>query len=216
MTETQGRAQGRDASETREALLRIAIELIERDGESALRVGDVAAAAGTSVGTLYHHFGDREGLVEAARAVQFRRHVDADAAMMKAAIEEASTLAEFDGVLERFAGITETAQRREANWARIDVLGCARRRPRLVASLAEEQERLSALLTDVCRLAQTKGFLDPAVDPRALAVFMQAYSMGRVVGALPGTTPLEPDAWSKLIVRVFRGLAPGADARSNS
>ena len=214
MTATQGRPQAREASETREVILRIAIEAIEHEGESALRVSNVAAAAGTSVGTLYHHFGDREGLVEAARAMQFRRHVDGDILAIQDAIEHATSLDDFNHALERLAGMTEGPERREASWAKIDVLGCARRRPRLAAALAQEQQRLSSALAEVCVVAQRKGFIDPAIEPRAMAVFVQAYAMGRVVGFLPGMEPLSEAAWTQMVVRMIRGLAPGADVRS--
>jgi AcrR family transcriptional regulator len=50
----------------RERLLQAAAELITRDGELSTRA--VCEAAGVAAPTLYHHFGDKDGLVEAAVA----------------------------------------------------------------------------------------------------------------------------------------------------
>ena len=50
----------------RERLLRAAGDLLTRDGDFSTRT--VCEAAGVRAPTLYHHFGDKEGLVEAAIA----------------------------------------------------------------------------------------------------------------------------------------------------
>jgi len=60
----------------RERILELAVEAIDRGGEEAIRVNDIAADAGVTVPTLYRHFDSREGLVEAAqkRPQLFRRY----------------------------------------------------------------------------------------------------------------------------------------------
>ncbi len=51
--------------QTRQRLLKVAAERFVRDGVRATRTNDVAAAAGVSVGTIYAHFGDKDGLLGA-------------------------------------------------------------------------------------------------------------------------------------------------------
>lgn len=51
--------------QTRQRLLQVAAELFVRDGVRATRTHDVAASAGVSVGTIYAHFGDKDGLLGA-------------------------------------------------------------------------------------------------------------------------------------------------------
>ncbi len=58
----QGRAN------SREPILRAAAELISRHGVRGLRVEQVAATAGVSLGLIYYHFAGREGLVRATLA----------------------------------------------------------------------------------------------------------------------------------------------------
>jgi AcrR family transcriptional regulator len=53
----------------RERLLEAAAELLVRDGELSTRA--VCEAAGVGAPTLYHHFGDKDGLVEAAIATAY-------------------------------------------------------------------------------------------------------------------------------------------------
>lgn len=47
------------------------VAAIEVGGEPGLRVNDIARDSEVSVATLYHYFGDREGLVVAARQKQY-------------------------------------------------------------------------------------------------------------------------------------------------
>ncbi|MCP4868240.1 MAG: TetR/AcrR family transcriptional regulator [Proteobacteria bacterium] len=58
-------ARERSRLETRRRLLMAGAELIANDGLASARATDIAAAAGVAVGTLYFHFGDKDGLLEA-------------------------------------------------------------------------------------------------------------------------------------------------------
>src|SRR5687768_17091811 len=57
--------QGRSASK-RHAILAAAIDAFVSDGFAATSMDDVARAASVSKPTIYHHFGDKEGLFRAA------------------------------------------------------------------------------------------------------------------------------------------------------
>jgi len=57
----------------RERLLEAAAEQLTRDGELSTRA--VCDAAGVGAPTLYHHFGDKDGLIEAAIAVAYESNL---------------------------------------------------------------------------------------------------------------------------------------------
>lgn len=58
-------ARERSRLETRRRLLMSGAELIARDGFASARATDIAASAGVAVGTLYFHYNDKDGLLEA-------------------------------------------------------------------------------------------------------------------------------------------------------
>lgn len=66
-TPTNGGApkRRRDPEKTREAILRVAGQLLAKDGPEGLSVSQVAQLAGVNRGTAYHHFQTREQLVNA-------------------------------------------------------------------------------------------------------------------------------------------------------
>ena len=61
------------ASTTRETLLDAALRLLEQRGPGALRIRDLAGAAGQSTMGVYTHFGSKQGLLEQLYLHGFRR-----------------------------------------------------------------------------------------------------------------------------------------------
>jgi hypothetical protein len=68
--------------------------------------------------------------------------------------------------------------------------------------LGAEQARLTDALTDLIREAQEKGLYRNDFDPRACAVLIQAYTLGKVVDDVVDT-PVDPQAWNDLISQVI-------------
>ena len=61
-----GRPTGADSAETREVLLRAAVEAFAETGLARTTLRQVADAAGLTTGTLYHHYATKEALYIAA------------------------------------------------------------------------------------------------------------------------------------------------------
>ena len=59
------KAEPRAATLARRAsVLAAALECFNRSGIDGATIGDIQKASGTSVGSLYHHFGSKEGIAE--------------------------------------------------------------------------------------------------------------------------------------------------------
>ena len=59
------------STNSRGLILALAIKAIDTGGEASIRVKQIADEAGTSVTSIYHFFGSREGLIEAAQIARF-------------------------------------------------------------------------------------------------------------------------------------------------
>lgn len=68
--------QGNPDHPTKVALLATAISLLDEQSPESITVGDVLTESGISSGSLYHHFGDLDNLIESAMVVRFARGVD--------------------------------------------------------------------------------------------------------------------------------------------
>ena len=194
------------AEATRARLLAVTIETLERGGEQSLRVGEIATAADVSIGTVYHHFESRTGLLVAARAEQFLgmyRHDFAWLRSMLASVESRDGLK-----LGLLTVIREThgAHRTDSRWRRIDVLGLARHNPDLAALIAEAQHAYLVELVDLLRPVQARGLISSGLDLAALATAFQSLQFGRILvdASPPGDD--EFDRWLGFMEQLLTAL----------
>lgn len=186
------------AQATVSALLEATIDSLESHGESGVRLDDILDSTGVARSSLYHHFGDRDGLIDAARVVIFSRDVDADIRDLHRILERATTAEEFREGLYRVTASTQSPARRAKRMQRAYTIGAAQARPQLAAALSIEQQRLTDRLAAIVVGAQAKGWVRNDIDPRAMAVLVQAYTLGRVVGDID-LTPVDQTQWVGLI-----------------
>jgi hypothetical protein len=102
--------------------------------------------------------------------------------------------------------VTERTQKptmRSERIYRAEVILMADRSPRFAKELGIEQQRLTDALTDLIREVQEIGYYKKDYDPQAIAVFIQAYTLGRVVDDF-SETPINPDNWNFLINSVIK------------
>ena len=192
------------AEATVAALLGAAVARLERAGEAAVRIDDILAETGVSRGSLYYHFGDRQGLVDAASLELYARRTRADVAVLTGLIERASTPDELLEAARALTAQTQSPARRGQRIERARLVGQIGS-GRFAARLEAVQHALNAAFAAAIAGAQAKGLIAPGHDARALAVFIQAYTMGRVLGDLD-TEPVDPAAWNDLIGDVLDAL----------
>ena len=107
MTESAGatrRPRGRPSTGVREAILAAALEIISGDGLDQLTTRAVAKRARTSEASVFYHFGDKVGLLQAAVLAGLGPLKALDPAALTGAFEQspAETLGVITAALERF------------------------------------------------------------------------------------------------------------------
>ena len=187
---------------TRTMFIDLAVAQLEDRLPEEVTVDDIVAASGLTKGAMYHHFSDFSELIESALVVRFARYVDESIASLSAMAASAGSREE---VLAGMAAITAETQRPDRTpirFARAHVLTLASGNPRLAETLAGEQLRLTDALTDLIAGAQQRGWFNSEFDPRAAAVLIQAYTLGRIVDDIT-TRPVDPAAWERLVMRLI-------------
>ena len=107
MTEPAGatrRPRGRPSTGAREAILAAALEIISGDGLDQLTTRAVAKRAHTSEASVFYHFGDKVGLLQAAVLAGLGPLKALDPAALTGALEQSptETLGVITAALERF------------------------------------------------------------------------------------------------------------------
>jgi AcrR family transcriptional regulator len=174
----------------------------------------VLQTAGVSRGSLYHHFEDFSDLLETAQTRHFSRFVDESISLITDLIARASTKQEIVQAVQEFSRLTQLPENSDRRFGRVRLLGLAWHNPRLTAKLAVEQDRLTEALTRLFELAQQGGWMKSDFEPQVAAVFIQAYTLGRVIDDI-SMTKVDPLEWNRLVMKVIEmvfGLGENPEA----
>lgn len=195
---------------TRERLIDATVQMLDSRDIDQLNVNEVLETSGISKGSMYHHFEDFNGLINAALVRRFTRGVDADIAQLSQLLVAKRTPAEFFSAIEEVTTQVHTLERRDRRAERAAVFSRAHQQEALRAALAREQYRLTTVLADIIRGAQERGWVVAEVDPVAFATFLQAFTLGQIVNdilveSLEGNS-MDYGAWHTLVHRVITSV----------
>lgn len=191
------------------ATVRAAIDataaLIEERGEDSVRFSDVIERSGISAGSLTHHFGSREGLIAAALMEMYDRVAHRRSQSFGL---DATDAASFATGLRRIVVSTAGGERDAWRLARIRTLAYARRRPELREAIVTSVASLDVGMAAQVASATSEDASSPTsapdgIPPRAIVVFSELYSAGRIVDTV-FADPLPTEQWTALFARLTR------------
>jgi AcrR family transcriptional regulator len=160
-------------------VIAVTTQLLLEHGEGGFRIEDVIEKTGISKSSLYLHFGDRDGLVAAAYAELFTIDTNRNISQAIAAFANIKSREQLDSIIPLLVeSLVQTSG--DVRWNRIDVLSSARHRPEFLARITEAQTRMNSALEEVFRVQQELGNARKDMDPREMAVLIQAVSFGRL------------------------------------
>jgi len=191
-----------------ERLLEAAIEALDAGGESAIRVQDIADAAGVQIPILYRKFGNREHLIQAAQIERLGRALDREFREFRAVVNQATTAAQFRSLLDLVLASLNTAERRAARWERVNVIGSTYGRPELAAAVSQLQSRTIRGIADALQRPQREGWLRHDLDLEAFAAWFAGQTMGRIVIELGGSE-VDESAWNSISADAVRHVLLG-------
>ncbi|MFM9166473.1 MAG: TetR/AcrR family transcriptional regulator [Candidatus Limnocylindrus sp.] len=156
---------------SKEMILALAITQIDRGGEASIRVKQIADDAGTSVTSIYHFYGSREGLIEAAQIARFEGGYAAPRSTFLAAAQSVETREDFTQFLEAQVREIFTATHRMNRRRRMNVAGSAIARPDLLSAINDVQRKWYAELVDGLRTAKERGLIGKDADVESIATW---------------------------------------------
>jgi len=166
-------------------------------------MADVSRRSGVSVGSLYHHFGSREGMIDKARARQFGESFPGNV------VEEAQLLLTSPtpvAFVERVRALLgETPERTTIRRRRLETIATAARRPGHLRGVVAIRAHHLDLGERMARGLIARGCLRDGVDPRAFALLLDVMAMS---GSLREVDlhPVTSDAWGNLVGMCIEGL----------
>lgn len=174
--------------------------------ESMIRIPDICESTGVNYGSVYHHFGSREGVIDAAYNMLFTRLALEDMKLLRMVNESSTTLDEYlanvSGLLGSFSFGTERVRRRSM---RMRIVAASMTRPELRQFIGPTQQALTEELRRLIQDGQDRGWLRADVSSLSIAVALQAMLVGRVIDDVSPTS-ITAEEWAPLAAIFFKSL----------
>jgi AcrR family transcriptional regulator len=195
----------RDSRPTKVHLIDSAAMLIDEHGSQGFTVEQLLETSNISKGSLYHHFEDFHDVIMQAQVSRFARYVEEDIAALANVLLASKSREDLFGRLDQISRVTHDPARSVRRADRIEILAGARHSEKLKNALGPTQARLTGAIADIVRELKAKEFVNENLDPGAVAVFIQAYSLGLIVNDV-SNEPIDLEEWHAMISRMTRGL----------
>jgi len=183
---------------TKQALIEAAVALLDEDPSEHFSVDTVLERSGISRGSLYHHFDDYNDVIEQAKVFQFSRFVDASAERFAEILKDIEYPDQLKVALHGVTKITQAPASKNVRVTRARIIGEASSVPRFAAKLQIEIDRLTNAIETSVQGAIDSGLFNKRFTARTIAVFIQAYTLGKVLDDLASVKVSEED-WNSLI-----------------
>jgi AcrR family transcriptional regulator len=196
------RSRRNPAHPTREKLIATVLAFLDERRFDEIGVDEVLERSGVSKGSLYHHFENLNDLIEQAMARRFTAGVEQSIEMIRETMSITTSKKDFFAGLRAITQVVSDPERAGIRFDRTRTLGATETSPRLMEVVATEQQRVNGLLAEIVADAQARGWVDRSVDPGAVALFVQAYTLGWLLNDVSGQ-PVSIDTWTGMIGRVL-------------
>ncbi len=183
---------------TKTLLIETAVKLLDSQLPHEIAVDEILEKSGISKGSLYHHFEDLAELLEAAQVARYADWVDRSMALIVAIMSKAKTKEDLFAGVKKMTLLTQSSEFKGFRYERARTIGNSQGHKRFQDLLAAEQERLTSGLTDIIREVIEKGFFHKDLNPRVAAIFIQSYTLGKIVDDIV-TNPVNSKDWDDFI-----------------
>lgn len=188
---------------TKEKPLQTALGLLEKHFPEDVTGDMVLEHSGISRGSLYHHFIDVSDLIEQSLVRMFGERVDENIEACSAVMNICRSPDQLYELLCNMTDVTQSSKNRRHRFARARLIGFAEGNDRLVERLGVEQKRLTDGLATLFANAQEQGWITKTVDPHTAALFVQAYTFGRVIDDI-SVDHVDQKDWNDLLRRAIK------------
>jgi AcrR family transcriptional regulator len=173
--------------------------------ESLIRIPEICESTGVNYGSVYHHFGSREGVIDAAYHQMFTKLAEEDIATLHRVSVASQSFEEYVVALQALIGTFASSDERRARRAlRARIVAASMMRPELRKLIGETQSRLTVELQSIIENGQQREWLNRDVSAHSVAVLIQVLLVGRTLDDV-STTPIQNAEWEAMMA-IFLGV----------
>jgi AcrR family transcriptional regulator len=200
-----GRRTRSDGRATRDLIVKVARDELKQSGPVAFNLDWVIETSGVSRSSIYHHFGNRAGVITAAETVEmlsdFRKANEAT----REAVENSANGEEFIDFVRMAFELGGGKKGRKTRARRIATLAAGEQIPALREVLSEAQVEGMDAYVATLELAVERGLVNPLVPVRGVAHLIQSVLLGRALVDLVDDPEIDAE-WMETVVAGVREL----------
>src|SRR5665213_2200371 len=191
--------QSRSAPVMQAVLDAVGERLMNAD-ESLIRIPEICEATGVNYGSVYHHFGSREGVIDAAYHQMFTTLAEEDLETLHSVSVSSQSFEEYLVAMQGLIGTFASSDARRARRAlRARIVAASMMRPELRELIGGTQSRLTDELRSIVEYGQQREWLNRDLSAHAVAVLIQVLLVGRTLDDV-STTPIDNSVWEASMV----------------
>ena len=183
---------------TKRALINAVLQIMDGVPSTPVSMADVLEATGLTSGAVYYHFDDFPDVIDHALVDIYSSYTQNGIAGLAEIISQSSSVDEAKDALAKLIqvrhGDTQAKLRAAVAW----IAAQATFQPSLQEKLGPAQLEMTKQISATISAGQDKGLVRKNRDPYALAVFIQAYALGRIIDDLAGRQ-MHSQAWTDLV-----------------
>jgi AcrR family transcriptional regulator len=205
-SESRKRSDGRD---TMAKVIQFATAELELHGSVKFNLDRVIEQSGISRSSIYHHFGNRDGVLA---AIEIERFTDF---MMNGVVAVRELLAGMSDIEEWLTAIDEmlisgnSTDARAQRVQRVSTLVVAQENEKLMSVLSKVQMEGTKHLAETLQMAVSRGLMHPTAPTLGIAYIFQSILVGRILVDLD-EDPEANTAWVAAGISSLRHLINGA------
>jgi AcrR family transcriptional regulator len=190
---------------TRQRLIELAVIELDANGPTNFDLDGLLARSNISKGSLYHHFGSKNGLIVAAELHLLVTNYDQGNRLLRLVIEKAKDVNEFSTALELMVRTATNSESEGMRRHRVRALALAQSNPTLAEEIQKYQVDGSNYLAETMQIASDKGWLREDIDVRAFSYWQQAMFFGHKLLDISGESDLN-EGWNEVAIHALKSF----------
>lgn len=203
MTKPLKRETSRKGFETMQKLLDATSSELDRVGLSKIDIESLLRKSKISKGSLYHHFGSKNGLLAAAEAKQFMRYLRQESETLRRLIEDCETKQNFVNLVTSVIKVQRLKDGLELRKKRVRAIAMSLSNKKLAQVLKNAQIDVAQHLAGSLQIAKDRGWVKPDTDLVALSYWIQGVFIGHIMLDI-AEQPEHEEAWSQIALQALQ------------
>lgn len=183
---------------TRQRLIDLAIAELDTNGPIDFDLDGLLSKSKISKGSLYHHFGNKNGFIVAAELHLLAANYDQGNRLLRLLVENAKEKHEFVTALDLMVKTATNSDSDELRRRRVRALALAQHKPVLAQEMKRYQIEGSNYLAETMQIAVDRGWLRKNINVRAFSYWQQAMFFGHTLLDVSGEKDLHDD-WNAIV-----------------